>query len=181
MKVIIFNGSPRKDGNTSALVDRMVKGFEAYAEVPKIVTLFDKQIKGCSNCGCCNSDVLMGHCIIKDDMLELYTTFLDADVVIIASPIYMYQLTPCTLAFLNRLHALKPKTRNEIKGKKMAIGVTLGDGSECADSAITGFVDFCEYFDLDYRGMVRIPFAKREEILDGKYDEKISMFVSKII
>ncbi|UAL07137.1 MAG: flavodoxin family protein [Candidatus Methanogranum gryphiswaldense] len=180
MKVIVFNGSPRKDGNTSALVDKIVKGFETCAEGPKIVTLFDKQIKGCSNCGCCSSNVVKGHCVIKDDMSELYAKFLDADLVIVASPIYMYQLTPCTLAFLNRLHALKPETRNDIKGKKMAIAVTLGDGSECADSAITGFVDFCEYFNLDYCGMVRIPFAKRDEILDGKYDDKISMFIGKM-
>lgn len=179
MKITIFNGSPRKDGNTAALIDQITKEFRSYNTDPKVVTLFDKNIKGCSNCGSCQGSEISGHCTIKDDMSEIYGTLLNSELVIIASPIYMWQLTPCTLAFLNRMHALQSESYNRVEGKRLALAMTMGDGSECSDSAISGIVDFCEYYHMDYRGMIRIPYAKRAEIMEGKYEKAVRAFVDK--
>ncbi len=180
MDVLILNGSPRRKGNTSALIDVISNKLQSRGDVVKSLNLYDLDIKGCSNCGACQNGEVRGHCTIDDDMSEVYDQFLVADLAIIASPIYMWQLTPCSLAFLNRLHALQSEGRNEMKGKKMALAVTLGDASECADGAISGMMDFCEYFQLDYRGMVRIPYADRNEILEGLHDVRITTFVYRL-
>lgn len=180
MEVTVFNGSPRPRGNTSALVERIVEGLKAGGVGGRTVTLYDKDLRGCSNCGACQRGEVPGFCTMEDDMQDLYRTFLEADTVLIASPVYMWQLTPCTLAFLNRLHALKAEGRNLMKGKGLALAVTMGDGSECADSAVMGIIDFCEYFGMDFLGMVRIPYAERGQILDGTHDERIGSFVDRL-
>lgn len=183
MRTLILNGSPRKEGNTSALVDKIVEKLRAGGIEPTVVSLYDKDIKGCCNCGACQKAVLKDHCTMKDDMARVYEEFLYAETVILVSPIYMWQMTPCALAVLNRLHALCQAgdfSYNAMKGKRMAFVSTMGDGVECADSAVTGVMDMCDYFKMDYRGTVRIPCAKRDDILSGKYDETIDSFVSKL-
>lgn len=181
MKVAIFNGSPRIEGNTSALVNKITNFIKESDVELTTTTLFDKKLSGCSNCGACQKNDFSSICTLKDDMEDIYKTVLDSDFIILASPVYMWQITPCTLAFLNRLHALHSANRNDLAGKGMALAMTLGDASECGDAPMLGLINFCEYFGMKYSGTIRIPFAKRNEILAGKYDESIESFVDKII
>ncbi len=183
MRMLLINGSPRANGNTSELVKRFLDNVGNKATVEEI-RIFEKDIAGCKNCGSCQKNVLKDHCTIKDDMSGLYPKFLSSDIVVIASPIYMWQLTPCTLAFLNRLHCLcrsEDFSYNEMEGKRMALLITLGAEEEVADYAANGLRDFCEFFKIDYKGDLRIPFAKKERIASGEYDEKVKGFAKKIL
>lgn len=183
MRITVINGSPRKNGNTSELVKDFVRSLDGKADV-EIIHIFDMEIKGCTNCGACQKAILEAHCTIKDDMSKLYPKFLNSDMVVLASPIYMWQFTPCTIAFLNRLHCLCHSSDfsfNAMEGKKMAILTTMGDEEEVADFAVDGLKDFCEYFKIDYKGDLRIPFAEKENIASGKYDESIQRFVEGIL
>lgn len=182
MNILILNGSPRKKGNTSALVDKIADGFRGRNIEPVVISLYDKDIRGCCNCGKCQKTILDNHCTINDDMAAIYGEFLRADSIVLVSPIYMWHMTPCALAFMNRLHALchaDDFSYNAMEGKSMAFASTMGDGVECADSAMTGVMDFCDYFKMDYIGTVRIPYAKRDDISAGRYDDAIASFVSK--
>lgn len=183
MKILIVNGSPRPDGNTSELVKQFLKNNGDAAEVEE-VRIFEKNIKGCSNCGSCQRRDLEAHCTINDDMSRLYQKFLSSDLTILASPIYMWQLTPCTLAFLNRLHGLcshsKDSPYNHMEGKRMALLITLGDEEEVADHAVDAMKEFCEYFLIDYRGDLRIPFADKDKISSEEYGGKLKEFAGRI-
>lgn len=179
MKMMIVNGSPRKNGNTSELV-KMFKnsiGTDVYE-----ASIFDMDIKGCTNCGACQKNVLPEHCTVKDDMSELYERFLDSDTIVLASPIYMWQFTPCTLAFLNRLHCLcqSSGTYNVMAGKRMAVLTTMADEKEVSDHAINGLKEFCEYFLIDYVGDVRAEYATKEKISSGDYSAEVDMLVKKL-
>ncbi|MDR0309141.1 MAG: flavodoxin family protein [Candidatus Methanoplasma sp.] len=183
MKVLLINGSPRADGNTSELVKRFIGDIGNKASVEE-VRIFNTDIKGCKNCGACQRAVLEKHCTVNDGMSALYPKFLSSDVVIIASPIYMWQFTPCTLAFLNRLHCLCHSadfSYNEMAGKKMAALVTLGDEEEVADFAVNGLKEFCTFFSIGYLGDLRIPFASKEKISSGEYDKRIKGFAEMIL
>ena len=180
MKILLINGSPRANGNTSELVKRFLTAAGGKAEVEEI-RIFDKDIKGCMNCGACQRSLLGKHCAINDDMSGLYERFLGSDLTILASPIYMWQFTPCTLAFLNRLHCLHSSFSNGMAGKKMAVLITSGAEEEVADYAVKGLRDFCEYFSIEYKGDLRVPFAKKEKISSGEYDEKVREFASKVL
>ena len=183
MKMLIINGSPRADGNTSELVKQFMKNVGDKAEAEE-VRIFDKDIKGCKNCGACQKSVLKAHCAVRDDMTDLYQKFLSSDIAVLASPIYMWQFTPCTLAFLNRLHCLchsEDFSYNEMEGKKMAALITLGAEEEVAGFAANGLRDFCEFFKIDYRGDLRVPYAKKEKISAGEYNEAVKKFTAKVL
>jgi len=182
MKVLVINGSPRQNGNTSELVNRFIKKIGNAAEIEE-VRIFEKNIKGCRNCGACQKVILNTHCAVGDDMIPLYEKFLRSDITVIASPIYMWQFTPCTLAFLNRLHSLCHSadfSYNVMKGKKMAILLTLGDEENIADYAVNGLKDMCEFFSIDLIGDVRVPFADKEKIAAGDHDQKINGLIAKM-
>ena len=185
MKMLVINGSPRPNGNTSELAKQFLKSIGDRAVIDE-VRLFNMNIKGCMNCGACQRAVLETHCAINDDMRALYDSFLSSDTIMIASPIYMWQFTPCTLAFLNRLHCLCRSadfSYNAMEGKRMAALITLGAEGEVADFAANGLRDLCEFFKMDYRGDLRIPFAnsEKERLADGTYEEKLKEFAAKVL
>ena len=183
MRVLIINGSPRADGNTSELVKQFRKAIGSKAAVDE-VRIYDMDIKGCRNCGACQKKTLKEHCAISDGMTPLYQKFLSSDVVVLATPIYMWQFTPCTMAFLNRLHCLcrsSDFSYNEMEGKAMAAMMTMGAEEEVADYASNGLRDLCEFFRMEHKSDLRIPFAEKERISSGEYGEKINTFAENIL
>ncbi len=184
MLVSIFNGSPRREGNTSALVQQLAAALTARGAEVEIVPLFQLNVLGCNNCGRCQHERLPRHCSIDDDMLQLYPKYLASDVCVLASPIYMWQFTPCTLAFINRLHCLAQSSDfryNEQKGRLLAAAITMGDEKEVADYAVGGLKEFCEFYSMKYLGDVRVDHADRDQILASGSDREIGALADRII
>ncbi|WP_110943106.1 flavodoxin family protein [Inediibacterium massiliense] len=99
MKALVILGSPRKNMNTDTLLNKAIEGMkENDIEVEK-VALVDLQIHPCTACGACEKT---GFCIIKDDMSKLYKKFDEADIVIIASPIYFNSISSLTKIMVDR-------------------------------------------------------------------------------
>jgi multimeric flavodoxin WrbA len=123
MKVVGFVGSPRKKGNTFAMVNEVLRGAREAGAETNIYVLNSLNIKGCQACYKCQTPE--GSCVQKDDMKQLYDEIISADGVVIGSPVYMVQVTGQTKTFIDRLFALlyfkdgKPGVfGNKIKGKK---------------------------------------------------------------
>ena len=88
-KVLVLSASFRKHGNSDLLCDEFIKGAkEAGNEVEKIY-LNDKHINFCKGCGVCNST---HKCIQQDDMSEILDKMVNADVIVMATPIYFYAM-----------------------------------------------------------------------------------------
>lgn len=88
-KVLILSGSPRKNGNSDLLCDEFMKGaLEAGHQVEKI-RVAEKNIGYCRACYGCRET---GVCVIKDDMAEVLQKMIDADVLVLASPVYFYSI-----------------------------------------------------------------------------------------
>jgi multimeric flavodoxin WrbA len=103
MKIVAFNGSPRKGGNTEALLDAVADGIKEAGAMFDIVRLSGLNISPCIACGGCDKT---GACVVMDDMQGLYDKVLSADKIIIASPIYFYALSAQAKMFIDRLQAL---------------------------------------------------------------------------
>ena len=176
MKIAIFNGSPKENGNTSAVVDKLIPGLENTGCEVKTINLFPLEIIGCNNCGVCEEEGYMGECTIDDDMDDLYPIIKDSDLLIIASPIYMWQFTACTTAFLERLHCMQ----DSLEGKRVALVTTMGDDEFVASYAITAMMEMCNYFHMMYLTTFALPFADRNEINRPMYEEKLKDFINKI-
>ena len=132
MRILGIMGSPRLGGNTDLLLDAALNGARsAGAEVEKIVV--DKlNISPCREHYGCLED---GNCIIRDDMDALYPKLLDADGIVVASPMFFYGITAQLKALIDRgqalwarKHVLKQSWPGAgRKGAFIAVGATRGE------------------------------------------------------
>lgn len=107
MKIYVFNGSPRKKCNTAQMLQSFAEGIRSAAPEAEIeyVNLYDYNYKGCLSCFACqrkeNRDRL--RCQVKDCMYEMLDGAFHADGLVFGSPIYFFDITAQTRAFLERL------------------------------------------------------------------------------
>jgi len=102
MKVVAFNGSARKDGNTAILVRRVFNELEREGIGTEMVQLSGKKVKGCIACYKCwsNKDK---QCSVKDDVInECIDAMAGADGIILASPTYFADITSELKALVDR-------------------------------------------------------------------------------
>ena len=100
MKVLILNGSPRVDGNTSTAVDEIVKTLQEEGVESEVVQIGNKAIRGCVACGGCSNT---GKCVFDDVVNEIAPKFEEADGLIVASPVYYANANATLIACLDRL------------------------------------------------------------------------------
>lgn len=102
MVIIGFNGSPRKTGNTAAIMKQMLKGATDAGAETHYVHLKSYQIAGCIGCEQCRKDKTCTQ--FYDGMHLLYPLIEEADGIILGSPAYNYNVTPWMKAFIDRLY-----------------------------------------------------------------------------
>ena len=100
MKVLIINGSPRVNGNTTIALNEMVKIFEKEGVETEVVQIGNKDVRGCIACGTCFKK---GQCVFDDVVNELAPKFEAADGFVIASPVYYASANATLIACLDRL------------------------------------------------------------------------------
>ena len=106
MKAIVLHGSPRKHGDSDTLADSFLSGMQAQGECQ--VTHFytnEMKIHPCQGCLKCN-DCLDGYCATKDDMQQIYSAFIDSEVVVFATPMYWGYMTAQLKAVMDRMEAI---------------------------------------------------------------------------
>lgn len=106
MKVIAFNGSPRKNGNTSNLIDAVFVELEKYGIEAQKIHVGAKQLQGCVACMKC-WEKKDGCCALKNDQLNEWAELArGADGIILASPVYCAGLNSQIKALIDRLSML---------------------------------------------------------------------------
>ena len=100
MKVLIINGSPRANGNTSVALEEMKKIFDAEGIGAETVQVGNKDVRGCIACGRCAE---LGKCVFDDIVNELAPKFEEADGLVVASPVYYASANATLIAVLDRL------------------------------------------------------------------------------
>lgn len=107
MKVVIINGSPRKDGNTAQVCAAFENGIRFSNPHCKIahVYLNDLSFKGCQSCFACKlrNGRSYGMCAVNDDLKSVLEEVITADCIVVASPVYLMDVSSATKAFLERL------------------------------------------------------------------------------
>jgi len=100
MKVLILNGSPRANGNTSIAVKELVKTFETEGVETEVMQIGNQDIRGCIACGSCGKT---GKCVFDDAVNLIAPKFEKADGLIVASPVYYASANATLIACLDRL------------------------------------------------------------------------------
>ena len=158
LKVLGIFGSPRKEGNTEILLEEALKGAEMEGAEVERIRLSDLNIIPCKECLKCFE---RGECIILDDMQGIYPKLLEADIIILASPIFFYGITAWAKALVDRCQALwarkyvlqnrsMDKEGRRRKGFFISVGGTKGQ--KVFEGAILTIKYFFDVLNADYVG-----------------------------
>jgi multimeric flavodoxin WrbA len=102
MKVLIISSSPRKGGNSDTLCDRFLAGATDAGHTVEKIRLAEKDIAPCNACAACFK---AGSCVIRDDAPEILQKMVDADVIVLASPVYFYSMTAQMKLLIDRCYS----------------------------------------------------------------------------
>ncbi len=120
MKVIAFNASPRKKGNTSTLIKAVLEGAESAGAETQEVRLHDLNMKGCQACYICK-DKQPGVCALKDDLTPSLHAIQDSTGIVLGSPIYMYRTAGQMKILVDRIYAYYQYKSNGHRGYDSAV------------------------------------------------------------
>lgn len=131
-KIIILNGSPRKSGNTSALVSAFAAGAESAGHSVTTFHLDRMDIHGCK--GCFGGGKDPAHpCVQRDDMDKIYPAYQEADVVVLASPLYFWTLSGQLRTAFDRLFAVSEGNPGYATPAKESVLLMAAEGEEFED------------------------------------------------
>lgn len=103
MKVVAFNGSPRRGGNTEALLNEVLKPIEQAGIETELIQIGGQRMRGCTACGACFEKKDQS-CIIDDDMInDCIAKAVEADGIVLGSPTYFTDVSAEMKAFIDRL------------------------------------------------------------------------------
>ena len=137
MKVLIINGSPRVNGNTTVAVNELVKIFKEEGVDTEVVQIGNKAIRGCIACGSCREK---GKCVFDDTVNELATKFEAADGLVVATPVYYASANGTVAACLDRLFY----STHFDKTMKVGAGVAVARRGGCSAT----FDELNKYFTI---------------------------------
>ncbi|MCH5150910.1 MAG: NAD(P)H-dependent oxidoreductase [Spirochaetales bacterium] len=132
-KIIILNGSPRKNGNTSALTAEFTRGAIESGNTVTEFHLNTMNIHGCLGC-CGGGKDHSSPCVQKDDMDKIYPVYKDADIVVLASPLYYWTISGQLKTAFDRLFAVAECDPNYCNPKKETVFLMAAEGHEFEES-----------------------------------------------
>ena len=125
--ILAFMGSPRFGGNVDTYIRRMAEAAEEHGAKVERVNLYGIDISPCIECGGCDES---GQCVLDDAMKSIYPKLQAADVIVVASPIFFYNISSRTQALVERSQALWVKKyvlkQRNTAGNRRGVFVSLG-------------------------------------------------------
>jgi multimeric flavodoxin WrbA len=153
-KIAVLIGSSRKNGNTEILANAFVDGINKQENSVEVISVMGKRVNGCIGCDFCYRDS-SHNCAQKDDMQEIYDRLADADIFVIATPVYFYGVSSQLKCIIDRLHN---PIRNTFKVKKLVLLAVCADTIPTVfDSLITMYNSIISYFSLKDGGVITVP------------------------
>ena len=150
MRVIAFNGSPRRGGNTEILLAEAIRGVKDHGGDVTIYNLDSLNLRACLNCGKCDNE---GLCIVKDDMQTIHREIRSADRIVVSSPIFFFSVSAQIKIMIDRCQAFwaekyvhkKPVAPGAFgrKGLLLLVGGMKKNernvGFQCAEATVRAF------------------------------------------
>jgi len=140
MKILGISGSPVKEGNNEQAIDYALKKAKKLGFKTEKITLAKKDLKGCIACNQCKEK--KGTCSIKDVMWDIRPKLIQADAIIVSSPVYFGTISSQIKALFDRTLPLRRNNfqlKNKI-GAAIAIGRSRNGGQELTIQAIHSFM-----------------------------------------
>jgi len=171
MKVLILQASPRAKGNTAWMAEVYKNAAEAAGNEVTLVNVAKKKIEGCLACEYCHGKG-QGACIQKDDMQELYPLMAEAEVLVLAAPIYYFTLNAQIQLPIDRMYCVM----GPAKLQKMALLVS-SHSPGVYTGALAEYKDLCRFWKAEDTGVVT---AKADEQKTDETRAKIEALVKNL-
>lgn len=161
MNVLVVQGSPRKDGNTAAVMSAVSEALNEKCKCTiETVWVADADIGGCIECFACQEAAKPPKCKIHDDMTDLYKKIMKADVTIFATPVFCWGVPAQIKSVFDRLYAcfqFEPDEHNcVLSGKRFAFVLTAGGGkNDGADLCVSMYKRFIEFSRAENVGVLQ--------------------------
>ncbi len=151
MKITVLVGSPRANGNTEIMADEFIKGAKEVGHEVTKITLHDKNVAGCKGCEYCFAHD--GECVQNDDMKDIIKVIDQTDCLVLASPIYWFDMTAQVKVVIDRLYARARKGYNI-----SSAAMLLNSGSDGVYAAAkTMFEAMTKFLRWENKGIITIP------------------------
>lgn len=162
-KIVVLLGSMRKEGNTDLLVRSFVDGASKNNEV-EVISVADYKVNPCVGCNSCfNREGNL--CFQKDDMEIIYKKLAEADMIVIASPVYFYGISAELKAIIDRLHT---PLRNTFKVKKLGLLLVAAATLPAVfDAIILQYKLVLDFFKLEDAGKICVYGVKEKGDIKG--------------
>jgi multimeric flavodoxin WrbA len=161
VKALAVLGSPRQGGNSDLLLDAAVEGMMIAGASTEKVSLVALGIGPCTACEACQDGTW---CVLEDDMARLYEKLEEADILVLASPVYFDSVTALMKAFIDRAqpfwyrkYVLKMAGRRRSAGF-LAVGARVRTEFSCPEATVKAF-----FYTLDAMPCRTLGFAGFEE------------------
>lgn len=138
-RVLIISSSPRKGGNSDTLCDRFGKGAEEAGNLVDKIRLAEMKIDYCSACYACKKT---GHCVKQDDMAQVIRRMRDADVIVLATPVYFYTMCAQMKTMIDR--TLGGAQQPGLENKEFYLIATAADGKSAMERTVDGLRGYLE-------------------------------------
>jgi len=188
-KVCVLFGSPRKNGNTAALLNVVAEELAQGGADMETIWLYDQNIRPCTACRACQQDRSVFGCSQQDDMQMIFDSTLACDLLVLATPIYSWYCTPPIKAALDRLvygmnkYYGKEKGPSLWEGKLVALITTCGYRPERgADLWEEGIRRYCRHSRLSYLGMLAERHMGYDTVfMDSGKEDRARTFASMLL
>jgi multimeric flavodoxin WrbA len=161
-KTLFLNGSPRKKGNTSILINLLNQKLDTSKFETESIPLYDIAIKPCTDCRGCKKGKL--ECILKDDMTKLYKKIDSADYIIFGTPIYWFGPTATMKLLLDRFRPYY--VNKKLKDKKTAMLFAAGTGEDDTDLTFEMYKRMFEALEMNNISAVTTKSYDEGEVYD---------------
>jgi multimeric flavodoxin WrbA len=150
MKIVCLLGSPRVKGNSAAIANRFCSSAEKLGAEVKTFILNDLEYRGCQACMACKTK--LDRCALQDDLTEVLDAVRETDVLVLASPVYFWDISSQLKTFMDRTYSYlvpdfvtNPKKSRLAPGKKLVFILSQGNPDR------SSYPDIFEKFDYFFK------------------------------
>ncbi|MDR2934557.1 MAG: flavodoxin family protein [Candidatus Adiutrix sp.] len=151
----IILSSPRKGSNSNALARAVAEGLVKAGGRVEFIDLAGLDIKPCLACGNCQSNG--GRCSQVDGMRTAYPKLREASILVLATPVYMFNMSAQLKTFLDRCYALLCPEDNAVAGKTLAAAISYGADdleSSGAGNVVKSLQDLGRHTQMSWAGFI---------------------------
>ena len=178
-KMLILNGSPHSNGDTAYIIEKLKERINNKIEICEL-NAYKSNIKPCIDCRYCWKNE---GCSINDDMKIIWDD--DYDIIVVASPVYMYNVTPPLFSIITRLNMKwcnKYFLKKEYNSKtKKGILILTGGGSGKPDNAIDSAKIVFEILNAEFNINDNYIYSLNTNTIPAKDDKNLIKLIDKTI